>query len=804
MIKNYIKTAVRNLLRQKFFSMTNILGLAIGIAACLAILLFIQYELSFEKEHVKADRIYRVLTIDKALGTHGQTASISIPPLGPAIVETFPEVEAQLRIAGGGKTLLKYSNRLAVYARQMRSADENFFDFFDFTLIEGSKKTALSEPFTIILTETLAGQIFGDMPAMGKIIRTGGGNDVKVTGIMQDLPDNSHLNFDALLSMSTRESLARARQPQGSTQPIWLENWDTIAMPTYIMLKKGVSSEGLDEKFTQLCRKNGVEENFEVTIQPLMDVHLHSTEIIFGTAARKSDIKNIYIFSAIAILILLIAVINYTNLSTARSAQRAKEVALRKVVGSVRSKLITQFMVESLILTFIALLLALPLAALVLPFLNQILDAALRLSFFNNFLIPGFLLFLLFGIGILAGLYPAFALSAFKPVSVLKGNFKTGKSGTALRKSLVVFQFALSIALIGMTAIVQKQMQYIQEKNLGYDREQVMIFEMNDRRMGQRLETFRKELTAGEPFVNAAASSNIPGRTFGRTGLQPQGAPEDEIWIMSTFSISPETLPTLGMEIIQGRNFSRQMSTDTAGVVLINESAVKKLDWAEPLNKRFYFNSDSVGVRVIGVVKDFHFIGMHQPIEPVLIRPLNRFPGRILTARVKTGQLQEAIEFAERKWREIYPEYPFSYNFMDDEFNNLYQRDTNTSKIVNIFSVLAVFIACMGLFSLSSHSTMMRIKEIGVRKVLGASEWKIIRLLVFEFVKWVVVANIFAWPLAWYAASVWLDGFAYRVEMQPLLFLTASIIAVIIAVLTVLGQSWRAALMNPAAALRYE
>ncbi len=804
MIKNYFKIAFRNLLRQKFYSITNILGLAIGIAACLVILLFIQYELSFENDHSKADRIYRVLTIDKAMGTHGQTAGISIPPLGPAIVANFPEVEAQLRIAGGGKTLLKYGDRPAVYARQMRSADANFFNFFEFKLLEGDPNTALADPFTIILTETLAGQIFGDEPALGKVIRTGGGSDLKITGIMQDLPDNSHLNFDALLSMSTRVSLARARQQPGSTQPIFLENWQMIAMPTYIMLKEGVSTEGLAEKFIQLCRKNDVDENFDVTIQALNDVHLHSSEIIFGTAARKSDIKNVYIFSAIAILILLIAVINYTNLSTARSTQRAKETAIRKVVGSVRSKLIIQFMVESLLLSFIALVLALPLAYMALPWLNQLLNATLVLQPFDNFFLAGFMLFLLFGIGIIAGLYPAFALSGFKPAAVLKGNFKSGKKGSALRKVLVVFQFALSIALIGMTAIVQKQMQYIQEKNLGYDREQVMIFDMNDRRMGEKLELFRKELTSGAPFENVAVSSNIPGRTFGRTGLKPEGTSEEEIWIMSTFSISPETIPALGMEIVQGRNFSRLMSTDTAGVVLINESAVKKLNWADPLNKRFYFDSDSAGVRVIGVVKDFHFIGMHQPIEPVLIRPLNRFPGNVLTARVKIGQLQEAVQFAETKWREIYPEYPFSYNFMDDEFNNLYQRDTNTSRIVNIFSVLAIFIACLGLFSLSSHSTMMRIKEIGVRKVLGASIWKIIRLLVFEFIKWVFLANIFAWPLAWYAASVWLDGFAYRMEMQPLLFLTASIIALIVAVLTVLGQSWRAALLNPTEALRYE
>jgi putative ABC transport system permease protein len=671
--------------------------------------------------------------------------------------------------------------------------------------LEGERTAALKEPFSIVLTQSLAQQLFGDEDGFGKTIRTGGGTDLKVTGIMQDLPDNSHLNFDALMSLETNASLARANQPPGATQPIWLESWDLIAMPTYIILKDGVSPAGLNEKFTQLCRKHDVEKNFDITIEPLDNVHLYSSDVIFETATHKGDIKTVYIFAAVAFLILLIAVINYMNLSTAKSANRAKEVGIRKVVGSVKSQLVLQFLTESILLTLVALILAIPLADLALPWLNQLIGGTITFNLTQNGSLIIFLISALIAVGLLAGLYPAFVLSGFKPVTVLKGNFKSGRSGTALRKGLVVFQFALSIALIGLTVVVQKQMYFVQHKNMGYDREQVIVFDMNDQRMGQSLETYRKILAGDPNFVNAAASSNVPGRTFGRTNVRPEGASDEDIYIWNTFSVSPETVPVLGMEIAQGRNFSREMGGDTSGVVLINETAVRQLGWDDPLNKRIYIgDNDSIGVAVVGVVKDFHFLGLHQPIEPVIIRPIRGYPGNLIAARIQKGQIPEALKFAEEKWREIYPEYPFAYSFLDDEFDNLYRTDLNTGKIVNIFSVLAIFIACMGLFSLSSHSILMRTKEIGVRKVLGASGPKIVKLLVFEFLKWVILANLFAWPLAWYGASKWLDGFAYKVPLDPVIFLVASIIALVIAVLTVLGQSWKAALNNPAKALRYE
>lgn len=807
MLKNYLKIALRNLLRHKGFSLINIAGLAIGMAACILILLFIQHEVSFENMHANASRIYRVLTIDKALGTHNQRVGISMPALGPALPGAIPEVAASLRLTFGGQTLLSRpgENRAGIYAQQLRSADANFFDFFDFPLLKGDPATALAQPFSLVLTPSLAKQLFGADDPMGQTVKDGDGNALQITGVLAELPKNTHLDFDALGAIATVAALAKASQPPNSNQPVFTETWRAIAMPTYVRLADGASTDGLAEKFTKLARDNNVSPNFDVVLQPLLDVHLKSTDVIFDPVTNKGDLNNVYIFAAIALLILLIAAVNYMNLSTARSASRAKEVGLRKVVGSYQSQLMAQFLGESFCLTLLALLLAVPLASMALPWLNNLTQAALAVDLTKNLLLVSFLVALLLGVGLLAGLYPAAVLSSFKPITVLKGSFKSGKMGAALRIGLVVFQFALSIALIGATLIIQKQLYYVQHKDLGYHREQVVIFDTVDQAMGRSLETFRQELIQHSAFIAAAQAGNVPGRTFGRTRVRPQGVSDADIWIWSVFSASPEALPTLGMEIAQGRNFSRDLPTDTVDAVLINETAARQLGWNEPLNKRLYFGqNDSVGTRIIGVVKDFHFAGLHQNIEPVVIFPIASAPANLLVARIQPGRISEAIQAAENVWQKIYPSYPFTYTFLEAEFEKLYRRDLNTGAIVNVFSGLAILIACLGLFGLASHATTQRTKEIGVRKVVGASTSVIVRLLVVDFVRWVALANVVAWPLAWYVASKWLQNFAYRINMDPLPVLAASLIALVIAVLTVLSQSWRAALINPAQALRYE
>jgi putative ABC transport system permease protein len=721
------------------------------------------------------------------------------------VPDGFPEIDESLRLTFGSQTLLRHGGDSPIYAEELRSADPNFFDFFDYKLLEGDPETALQEPFTLILTESLAKSLFGTTDPLGQTVRDGSGDDFTITGVMEDLPQNTHLTFDALGSIKTLETQARANQPAGSNAPTFFETWQAIAMPTYVKLAKGASPEGLDERLTKFVRDNGVKENFSVTLQPLTDVHLGSTDVIFDPVQNKGDAGTVYIFAAIAVLILLIAVVNYLNLSTARSAERAREVGMRKVVGSTKSQLVSQFLSESVFTAFTALFIAIFLSWLAAPALSKLSGATISFGASNLAVIGGFVVVAVFLVGILGGLYPAFALSGFQPIAVLKGTFRTSSHGRYVRVGLVLFQFALSIALIGTTWMVQKQLHFIQTKDMGYDREQVVLFDMVDQTMAADQQRLVDALESQSAFSSVAVSGNIPGRTFGRTSVRPEGVADDDIWIWSVLGVTPETLPTLGIQMASGRNFDRDRPSDESGVVLINETAVKQLGWDDPLQRRIYVGQqDSVGSQVVGVVKDFHFAGIHQPVEPLLINPLGTNPGFSVVARIQPSRIPEAIAEAGTAWSEVYPDYPFEYSFLDQEFDQMYARDRVTGKVINIFSVLAIMIACLGLFGLASYSTSQRTKEIGVRKVMGASSIKVARLLVFDFARWVLLANLIAWPLAWFASSRWLDTFAYRVDVDPLVLLAASAIALIVSVLTVLAQTWRAAILNPAVALRYE
>ncbi|MBN1326359.1 MAG: ABC transporter permease [Candidatus Cloacimonetes bacterium] len=805
MLKNYLIIAIRNFSRNKAFSFINILGLAIGMACCLIILLFIQYELSHENMHPDLDNIYRVLTIDKAMGTNSQRVGITIPALGPSIPETFPEVKDFIRVTRSGKLLATYEENPSVYINSLYSVDENFFDFFGFSLLEGDPFTALKEPYTVVLTKSEETRIFGDAGGLNKTISTGNGYDLTVTGIMADVPANTHLQFTALQSFATRIAQARLNQPADSTQPIWTESWQMIAMPTYIRLKDGFSSEGMDEKLTKFCREHQVKENFDITLQALNDVHLYSTDIIFdGSVRNKGDINNIYIFAAIAVLVLIIACVNYMNLSTAKSMQRAREVGIRKVVGSMRTQLVKQFICESMVITLIALILSIPLVEIVLPWMNDLGGTSINLNFLENRIALSFILLLLIVVGFISGLYPAFVLSGFKPVIVLKGSFKSGKKGTSLRTVLVIFQFTLSIALIGSTAVVQKQLKFIKNKDLGYDREQVLLFDMQDSAMYEGIELLQEELKKHGAFQKVATAGNVPGRTFGRTGINPEDATDEDIWIMSQVSLSADAIDALGMKIVSGENFLPVMNNDNFEVI-INQTAARKLGWDDPIGKRFFFGpQDSLGVAVRGVVKDFHFIEMHQNIEPVIIFPLTRGPGNIVIAKIAPGQVETAMQYVKEVWQEVYPDYPLTFSFMDDEFNNIYQRDAVTGKIVNVFSGLAIFIACLGLLGLVSFTITQRRKEIGIRKTMGAPAMAIVKMLTFSFLKWVFTANLIAWPLIYFSMNKWLQNFAYRTSLDIYVLIFSSGIGILIALVTICFQTFRAANVNPVDALKYE
>ncbi len=804
MIKNYFKIALRNILRHKGYSIINILGLTIGITACLLIVLFIRYEYSFENMHEKTDRIYRVLTIDSALGTNKQRVGITMPALGPAMVENIPEVKDVVRISGGRQPLMQREGEEGIYGENVRATSGNFFALFDYPLAEGNPETALTEPFTIVLTRSLSNKLFHGEEAFGQTISVRG-TDFTITGILEDLPENTHFTFDALISLATYESLARANQPEDATQPIWLESWGLVAMPTYMLLREGASIEGLAQKLTTLCRENDVEDNFEITLQPLKDVHLHSTDIIFDPIGKKGDIKNMYIFSIIVFLILLIAAVNYMNLSTARSIQRAKEVGLRKVVGSSLNQLRFQFIGESLFISFVALLLAIPLVDFATPLLNNIADTSIRFNISElGTLIPAMSVIWIF-IGIVAGLYPAFILSSFKPSTILKGSYQKSKGGVLLRKILVIFQFTLSVALIGLSIIIQQQMHYINSKDLGYNKDQIVSFIMNHPDVAPDSETFSSKLLEYTGIEAVGRSTNLPGNTFGRTGVIPEGSSEDDIYIWRNFSINDQFIPAMDMKIVEGRNFSEELDGEQGNRILINQTAAQQAGWDVAIGKKIYFGErDSLGGEVIGVVKDFHTDGLHQPIEPIVIFQLAEGTGAFVVAKIQKGHINDALDYIKNTWKELFPGNPIKYTFLDESLNTLYDQDVRTSVVVNIFSALAIFVACLGLFGLASFSISQKMKEISIRRVLGASSSAITRLLVLNFLKLVFIANVIAIPLAWFASKQWLQGFAYRINMNFVTFIIAVIISILASILTVSFQTLKAAHTNPAKNIRYE
>ncbi|MBN2461659.1 MAG: ABC transporter permease [Candidatus Cloacimonetes bacterium] len=805
MFKKNFTVALRNIFRSKVHSFINITGLAIGIASCLLIMLYIKYERSYEKMFTNAERIYRVLTIDKALGTNKQRVGITMPALGPVLAEKFPEIEAGLRVTGGGRFLLQYEDNEGIYAQTMKGTDSNFFDFFDYTFLQGDPETALVEPFSIVLTNTMKEMIFKNENPLGKKLKSGFGEELTVTGVIPDPPENSFLQFNVLVSLSTYATLARRNQPPDSPNPIWLESWGLVAMPTYMMLEKEADITGLNERITQLCRDNDVSENFDITLQPLLDVHLYSTDMIFDPIANKGDAKNIYIFAAIAILILVIAAVNYMNLSTARSLQRAREVGMRKIVGSSLQQLRWQFLGESLLVSFMAIIIAYPLMEITLPLLNDLAGTKIILAGTEFLLVIGAMLILWLVVGAGAGFYPAMVLSAYKPLNVIRGTFTAGKGGNLIRRILVVTQFILSVALIGMTVVIQQQMYFITHKDVGYNREQILVFDVLDREIGRNLPVFKEALAGFSSIVSLSEGTNVPGRTFGRTGLTPEGSGDEDIWIWNQFAVDNDYYNTLGMEISRGRNFYGEGEGSNDNYVMINETAARQLNWDNPLGKRIYFDSnDSTGVEVIGVVRDFHFMTLHQNIEPVIIFPLNPGNASLLLARIRPGHIAPALEYAEGKWKEIYPNHPFNFSFLDEEFDNLYHRDLNAGKVVNIFTGLAIFVACLGLLGLTSHSTILRTKEIGIRKVLGSSISGIIRLLIFDFLRWVLLANLIALPLTWFISKRWLEGFAYRIDLSVMTFLYAALISIFAALITIGSLTFRAAYSNPVDALKYE
>ncbi len=789
MWKNYLVTALRNLRKHRGHSLINILGLAVGMAASLLIFLYVQRELSYDMFHEKAERIHRVLLLDKSMGVSNTYAGITFVAMAPEIPEDVPEVEEAVRIMSRGRQPLKIGER-NYYTRDMAFADPTVFKVFDFDLTQGNPETALQEPYTAVLSRELAETLYGSEDPMGRTF-IWGENEIRVTGLLADIPDTSHLWFDVLVSLNFPDEEGGFGER--------LRSWGWISAPTYVLLREGAEPTDLEEKLIGVLRKNGVEDNFAVTHQPLKETHLHSKNVVFDRHNRKKgDIGYVYALAAVAVFIMLSAVFNFMNLSTARSHSRAREVGMRKVVGARRRQLIVQFMGESLLLCLGGLIIALGLVGLAGAYLNSTHDMSLGLGTLMHLPIAAGIVAGAVLTGLLAGAWPAFVLSSFRPNTVLRGGSQGGGYGIGMRRVLVVVQFGISIALIIGSGVVFQQMQYIKNKDLGYDREQVLTIQMT-RETAANFEPLVEKLGQSPAILSLSASGNVPGRTMSRTGVQPDGIAETDPWVVSVMSMDEHFLETMGIELVAGRNFSQEFGTDVEQAVILNEAAVKAIGWEEPLGKTF----NDGQLTVVGVIGDFHFATLRHVVEPLMIsfRPGDN---GILSLKLRAGAIPAGIDHLRGVWGELLAGKPVEFVFLVYEFLLCFRREQNFGSLTRGFTFLAIFIACLGLFGLASHTVEQRTKEIGIRKVLGAGVGGLVVLLSKMYLKLVLLANLIAWPAAYFLMRRWLQDFVYRIDLGVGVFLLSMAAAAVIALLTVSFHSIRAAGADPVRALRYE
>lgn len=796
LIGTYLKLALRHLLKSRETSLINLGGLIVGFTCALLIFVFAKKQLSYDDWHANKDQIYRVLTIDRALGVTSNNVGVTIPALGPAMKEELSQVKETTRISYSGRNLVEY-NEVPIYTENCAYAENSIFNVFDLELLAGNRETALVNPNTALVTESFAKKVFGQEDPIGKTIEVDNSTNMQVIGIIKDLPTNSHMRFDLLASLVPTEADSSTRQ--------FLSTWNSIAISTYAVLESGASEAGVETDMEALIRKNDVGENFSVTLQPLSEVHLGSTGILFDRFNfNKTDINYVYTLLMVGLFVILIATFNFMNLSTARSANRAKEVGMRKVLGAYRPQLVTQFLSEAILLCGIAMLTSLALVGLLSNYLEfgipQNLLGYLLSDGVTTAAIVGVTLF----IGLLAGIYPAFFLSGFQALRVLRGSFKTGKSGVLLRRSLVVVQFVASVTMIIGTVVVSKQLSYIKEIDKGFSEEQILTLGLSDPTIRQRAESMRNELLQQPGVLGAAYSSSMPGRGFGRRGIRPEGSTDQDVWIVSVMSMNEEYIPLMGMEMAAGRNYSKEFPADEQQSIIINEAAAAALGWSEPIGKKIGMGGPDQPQRtVVGVVKDFHFANLRHKIEPLVVQ-YNPQATSTLVVKIDANQTKEVLASIESTWKTQLPAHPYEYTFFDEEFGRQYESDEEFAGLIQNFTWLSIFIACLGLFGLSTFTAEQKVKEIGIRKVLGASVQGIVFLLSQEFLKLVVVACLLAIPIAWYAMNGWLEGFAYRIELKWWFFAIAAAMAITVSVLTVSYQSIKAAMRNPAGSLRAE
>ena len=806
MIRNWFKVAFRNLLRHKGYSLINLLGLAVGLTCAILILLYVRDELSFDRYAPKADSIYR-LALEAQTANRGLVRTARTPPpWAPALARDYPEVLDFVRI----KTplvswLVGYEERDRRFNEKgFYFADPSVFEVFGLRLLRGDPETALKEPNSLVLTEKAAARYFGREDPLGKVLRIDNTYDFRVTGIVQDVPRRSHIGFDILASF---ESLNVLPIYGGGRYDTFERSGLNPDVYTYLLLKDGTDPAVLERKMPAFLQarlgRQLAQANVRLTpfLQPLVDIHLRSN--LDAELRANSSVSDLYIYTAVALFILAIACINFMNLATARSAGRAREVGIRKVVGAERRQLVGQFLGESLLLAMISLVLALALAKLLLPAFGALAGKALSLSFADPLLLlGGFALALV--VGTASGSYPAFFLSAFRPANVLKGSFHPGGSNVLLRKALVVFQFGIALVFIIGTAVVYEQIRYIRTKPLGFDKTNVVVLPLGDPRARPLFQAFKDRVLQSPGVLAASGATSLPGGLVNVALVVPEGAPPDGQAAVDFNLVGYDFFRTLGIAFAAGRDFSRQFPSDLQQAVILNETAVRFFGWKDsPLDKRVRLGN--LDCRVIGVVKDYHVKSFHDRVGPLVVH-LSPTPDGLLYAALKIGpkDTQATLAAIEGQWRQVYPHDPFVYSFLEDDFDGLTRAEDARGRVFLAFSALTVFIACLGLFGLASFSAEQRKKEVGIRKVLGASASGLTGMLTMDFVKLVLLSCVVAGPVAYFVMSRWLRGFAYRVRMGWWIFPAAAVLAVFVALLTVGFQAVRAALANPADSVRIE
>ena len=794
MIQNYLKVSFRTIQRHKLYSCINIFGLAIGMTCFTLIFLWVQDELSYDRFHEKADRIHRV-AVSAKIGDTEINQATTPPALAGTLLMDYPEVLHSVRMAYDKKTALIQHGDSCLYEQNIVAADPSFFDVFTFRFFKGDPKTALAQPNTVVLTEKAAAKYFGDRNPVNELLKIDK-SEYRVTGVIENIPEQSHFHFDLFLSSLTF--------PWSRSTSWWNNDYKT-----YVVLRENYTVDAFAAKLIEVVKKHvykGGEESWAKTgnywryyLQPVTKIHLHSH--LDGEFEANGSATYISIFSIIAFFILIMSCTNYISLSTARSSARALEVGVRKVLGPKRSQLIRQFLSESIVSSLTALLLACGVAAILLPYFRALVGKSLRIDLAENPIVLLYLIGLALITGIVSGAYPAFLLSSFLPASALKHAAPRQSRNSWFRNGLVLIQFSICVFLIIGTLNVNRQLKYTQNKNLGFDREHVVVVK-NHLPASEKNDLFKERLKKHSSIISASDSSSLPGRDVDNYGFVPEG---EETITMNVFCCDDAFLDTLGLEMKTGRFYSRDFKTDTSAII-INEETVSLLGWEDPLNRYIYSNNQNL--KVIGVVKDFHYQSLHQPVRPMaflLLKGAYDFiTAEYISVRVKPENIKATLHFIEKTWDEYFPGMPFDYSFLDEDYSNLYKNEQLTEKTFSIFTFLAILIASFGLFGLSSFLAVARTKEIGIRKVFGASNPGIVFMFSKEFTKWIVLSNIVSWPIAYLVMNAWLQNFAYRIDIGIWPFILAAFLSLAIAFLTVCYQSYKAAIVNPVDSLRYE